>query len=94
MFLSAQGLKAGFMVVFVLLSFLAGCVDAKKEPESQKLFEAACSRCHSIDIPRALKRTREEWAMTVSRMRSQNRAELTDREANAIIDYLAKKHGR
>ncbi|MGQ9744556.1 MAG: hypothetical protein ACUVQV_00875 [Dissulfurimicrobium sp.] len=52
-----------------------------------------CSLCHSIERPRSMRMTREEWAKTVMRMQEHARV-FTDAEARIIIDYLSEHYGR
>ena len=60
---------------------------------AEKLFEAKCKLCHSIDRPKNTKKTYEGWKSTVTRMRSYAPV-ITDEQAELIIDYLAHHYGR
>jgi cytochrome c5 len=61
--------------------------------DAKTLFEKKCSACHSADRPKSLKKTNEEWAKTVTRMKEKT-ANITNDEASMIIDYLAKTYGK
>jgi cytochrome c5 len=61
--------------------------------KAEALFKAKCSTCHAIERPKGKKKTPQGWEQTVMRMKNVNRAPLTDDEARAIIDYLAKEYG-
>ena len=60
---------------------------------AEKLFEAKCKLCHSIDRPKNAKKTYEGWKSTVMRMMSYAPV-ITDEQAEMIIDYLAHHHGK
>lgn len=66
------------------------CAQGNKDPKG--LFEATCSRCHSLDIPRGERLTKQGWTDIVARMRS-NGCDMTDAEAAIIRDYLAEEYG-
>ena len=93
-------------VLGLALSLLIGVaqnVPASGTPENV-LFEQKCSICHSIERPESKVKTRkenlkanqkeiEEWETTVTRMRNDHDAPITDDEARVIIEYLAKHYG-
>jgi mono/diheme cytochrome c family protein len=57
-----------------------------------ELLEGRCARCHGLDLVRAASKTQAEWEATVERMRDKG-AELTDAEAQTLVDYLAETYG-
>jgi cytochrome c5 len=57
--------------------------------DGKTLFENHCGKCHNLDRTKSKKKTREEWATTVFRMK-QNGAAITDDEAKIIINYLSE----
>jgi len=57
------------------------------------LFEQKCSICHSIERPKSKIKTRKEWETTVTRMRNEHDAPITDDEARMIIEYLTEHYG-
>ena len=82
-------------VLGLALSLLIGVaqnVPASGTP-AKKLFEQKCSICHSIERPKSKVKTRKEWETTVTRMRNDHDAPITDDEARVIIEYLAKHCG-
>lgn len=81
------------VVVSVLVSFLmayAGVPDDK----AKELFEARCSVCHNPDYATGTSNTAEQWRTTVMRMKNENGASITEEEAETIIDYLSRHHGK
>jgi mono/diheme cytochrome c family protein len=63
--------------------------------EGASLLEARCTACHSIDrIDRVkqAKKTRDQWAQTVTRMVGKG-AQLNAAEQSTAIDYLSKTYG-
>ncbi|TKJ28997.1 MAG: hypothetical protein CEE40_09980 [Chloroflexi bacterium B3_Chlor] len=57
-----------------------------------ELLQERCTRCHTLDRVRASSKTEAEWEATVGRMRGKG-AELTDAEAQTLIEYLAEAYG-
>jgi hypothetical protein len=51
-----------------------------------------CTRCHPIDRIQKARKTRTQWAATVSRMQSHG-LQVTGEERASIIDYLALRDG-
>lgn len=56
------------------------------------LLETRCSVCHSADKPRQVKKTREQWEQTVTRMIGKG-AQVTEAEKTVLVDYLALTYG-
>ena len=81
--------------VFVVLSFLvlAQRAKAEKQPDPKALFESTCSQCHSLEVPRGERLTRDGWTSILSRMKS-NGCVISDADAKTIIDYLTKEYGK
>jgi len=63
-----------------------------QEDPGKSLFETKCGICHSLDRPKAKKKDRAGWEKTVMRMKNANGCPITDDEAKAIIDHLAKNY--
>jgi mono/diheme cytochrome c family protein len=80
------------LAVLVILVF-AHRAKAEKETDPMALFEATCSQCHSLDVPRGERLTRDGWTAIVSRMKT-NGCVITDADAKTIIDYLTKEFGK
>ena len=55
------------------------------------LLETRCSACHNADRPRQVKKTREQWEQTVTRMIGKG-AQLTEVEKTVLVEYLAKTY--
>ena len=58
----------------------------------QDLLEARCTKCHNLDRVKAASKTLDEWTATVGRMRGKG-ADLTDAEAETLLEYLAETYG-
>jgi mono/diheme cytochrome c family protein len=78
--------------VLSVLIFSYGA-NAEKQTDPKALFESTCSQCHSLDVPRGERLTRDGWTSIVSRMKS-NGCVITDSETKTLIDYLAKEFGK
>lgn len=63
------------------------------DAEAKALFEARCSACHPLSRPLSRNRERKWWVETVTRMQKVNGCNITDGEAQTIVDYLAKIRG-
>ena len=61
--------------------------------KGKALFEEKCTLCHAKSRAFLLSMDRGGWANTVERMRKENGSRITDAEAEAIVDYLAKVRG-
>ena len=78
--------------VFLSAAVFVNIPDAMSGNNAEALFKSKCGECHSIDIPLSERKTKDGWKDIVQRMRS-NGAQLTDKEAEAIIAYLSKERG-
>ncbi len=63
-----------------------------KAMASPEFFEKTCTRCHDLDTVSSSRRSRDEWAAVVQSMIDRG-AELTDAQAVAIVNYLARNYG-
>jgi len=101
--------KKGFLSIFIatlaLLALIAACGGGQEpaQPPSPpstppplaggaELLQERCTRCHTLDRVMAATKTQAEWEATVERMRGKG-AELTDDEAQILIEYLAETYG-
>lgn len=78
-------------VGLTLLVLAVGC--SGPPSEGQRLFEKRCSRCHTVETPLGKRKDREGWKRTVWAMRKRG-AELTDAEAQKVVDYLVRVRGK
>ena len=62
------------------------------EPGGEELLQVRCTRCHTLDRVQAAAKTQAEWEATVERMRGKG-AELTDAEAQTVVEYLTETYG-
>jgi mono/diheme cytochrome c family protein len=60
--------------------------------DGASLLETRCADCHSIDRVKQAKKTRAQWAQTVTRMIHQG-AQLNSAEQALVIDTLSKTYG-
>jgi competence protein ComEA len=65
---------------------------AMAQDQGQALIERACTKCHSINATIRQRNSKDRWQDVVDNMISRG-AELTDPEAERLIDYLAKTYG-
>ena len=79
-------------VIFFSPAFLLRSA-ATTEGESKALFEQKCSQCHSIDLPRSHRYTKDEWFSTVRLMKTYG-CPITGEEGTIIAEYLAKEYGK
>jgi cytochrome c2 len=62
------------------------------DPSGEELVEARCTRCHGLETTTGAAKTPPQWESTVDRMIAKG-AELTDAEAQILVDYLAENYG-
>lgn len=89
----------------VLLGLAVACGGGAEEPSApppteestgdlsgEELVEARCTRCHGLETTTGAAKTPPQWESTVDRMIAKG-AELTDAEAQVLVDYLAETYG-
>ena len=78
-----------------LKSAVADRDSATVEMEKMKeVFEEACTECHDTEeLDEHGNDTREGWAEVVQRMVEENDAELTEEQAQIVVDYLVVTRG-
>lgn len=62
------------------------------EVGGDELLQARCTVCHDLGRVEAASKTQAEWEATVARMRG-NGAQLTDAEAQTLVEFLAETYG-
>lgn len=82
-------------LLFLSIFAVGAAVFAAASPLSTKVspsreVQSACSACHSLDVVRAQRLSREEWAVELRKMMKMG-ARL--RNQNAVLDYLARTYG-
>ncbi len=86
-----QGISAlGLLVAGVTWAGETGSANTGT-PEAAKLFQSACSTCHSLDTVTQKQKTKEEWRQVVKNMVAKG-ADLKPEEANAVAEYLGTKY--
>jgi mono/diheme cytochrome c family protein len=103
--MSGKKVVLSFVLVGLVIVCLAvACGGAQEEPTAppaeepagdlsgEELLEARCTQCHGLDPVEAASKTEAEWEDTVERMIGKG-AELTDAEAQTLVQYLAETYG-
>lgn len=87
-------MKRAAAVVLAGMCLVAGfAVSGGAAEEGKGLFEAKCGICHPLSRSLSKNKDRKGWAATVKRMKEVNRCQITDAEAEEIVEYLAKERG-
>lgn len=89
----------------VLLALAVACGGGAEEPSApppaeespgdlggEELVEARCTGCHGLETTTGAAKTPQQWESTVDRMIAMG-TELTDAEAQVLVDYLAENYG-
>ena len=63
------------------------------DDSGKALFEEKCRICHELERPLGQRKSRAEWAATVTRMKETNGCPITDEQAARIVDHLAEVRG-
>ncbi len=85
--------SAGWLLAFVLA--LAGVTHAQPtlpEAPARKIVESVCGACHDVGTATGKRHTRAEWDAVIDTMANRG-AQATDKEFDAIVEYLAKYFG-
>ena len=87
-------LAAGLLCVVALASGCGPSSSASNLPASDPsgVIGVTCGRCHPLSRVEHARHDRAGWTATIARMR-QHGARLTDPQAQAVIDFLAKRDG-
>ena len=93
------------LVGVALLALAVACGGGAEEPSApppaeesagdlggEELIEARCRRCHGVETVTGAAKSQAQWESTVDRMIAKG-AELTDAEAEILVDYLAETYG-
>lgn len=96
-------LAVALLAAAILSSCGSGSSEPTKAPPTQPaagdqsidgatLLDARCSSCHSADVVKSQKQTREQWAQTVGGMVRRG-AKLSEAEQATLVEFLAKTYG-
>lgn len=85
------------LAVIAVFPFMVGGLAVAEEFDMEKasqLFEVKCAKCHPVERPKGKNKSKGDWTSTVKRMQSKSPGWFTDEEAETLIEYLSKVHGR
>jgi len=89
-------LSVAMMGMALTATLVSGCgstVSAgTSATDASAIMSATCSRCHPITRVNNARHDRAGWTATIGRMRAHG-AQLTDQQAQAVVDYLTKRDG-
>jgi hypothetical protein len=85
---------SGLVIMALIVACGGGEGPAPESPTAggEDLLEARCTKCHDLEPVQAEGRTLDEWEEEVEHMRELG-AELTDAEAQTLVEYLAETYG-
>ena len=86
-----------FLAIIAIGLFVFGSLAFAQDFDMEKasqLFEAKCSKCHSVERPKGKVKSREEWTATVKRMQAKSPGWYSDEEAETLIEYLSTTYGK
>jgi hypothetical protein len=84
---------AAIIVAVVMIFAGIGAVTAADDPAAKALLEDLCSYCHTSEYATDIADTEAGWRITVARMIDENGADISKKDAETIIKYLAANHG-
>ncbi len=94
MFLLEPGPEGRFNYVYSsarLLLHKYSVINRLTPAETNRLYQSTCTRtCHSTGVIETSPRTAMEWDWIITRMKGPDRADITDRQAAVITEYLQK----
>jgi cytochrome c-type biogenesis protein CcmH/NrfF len=80
------------LVIAALAACGGGAPPDEAVADGATLLETRCVQCHDLERTTSQTKTRDQWAATVTDMIDVG-AELSDAEAEVLIDYLAETYG-
>jgi competence protein ComEA len=80
------------LLIALLTAALARAQDALPEAPAKKTVETVCGACHEIQTAIGTRRTKAGWNSVIDAMANRG-ARASDREFDAIVEYLAKYFG-
>ncbi|MEJ5300135.1 MAG: c-type cytochrome [Thermodesulforhabdaceae bacterium] len=85
--------KKAFLILFFLLLALAFLNIESYGDDPRQLFEKKCNACHSSEKPKSLRKSKQDWEKTVLRMKNKKGSNISDEEAQIIIEFLSNNYG-
>jgi cytochrome c2 len=95
---AVRSITYGFLGCSVAAAALLAVPHATAQEKTAKvdgksLFEQKCLKCHKVEKFKSQHNSRSEWETILSRM-ERNSCVLSEAEATALSDYLAKQYGK
>ncbi len=84
---------AGFLGLWTAAALPAAASGDFDLEAARAVFEARCSRCHSLDRPLKKNKSREGWKKTVYRMKRYAGGAISEGDAERIVEYLVRTRG-
>ena len=66
---------------------LTGQQNAAAPPSGAELFRSKCGKCHDLERALGKSRSREAWYATITRMKEEHQAEITQAEIEQLVQY-------
>jgi DNA uptake protein ComE-like DNA-binding protein len=84
----------GKVVVYIPGSEQApGAAAPSASTKGEVALTSSCTQCHGLNLITEKRQTREQWSTTVDQMQERG-ADVTDEQAELIVDYLAAHFGK
>ena len=79
---------SGLMAALLLTTTVAAQADTLPPGPGRDMVAKACAQCHSADVVSAQRKTRADWADTVTQMVASG-AQVSDADFDKVVNYLA-----
>jgi len=79
---------SGLIAGFVLIAATAAQADTLPPGPGREMVAKACAQCHSADVVSAQRKSRADWADTVTQMVASG-AQVSDADFDKVVTYLA-----
>ena len=79
---------SGLTAALFLTATVAAQADTLPPDPGRDMVAKACAQCHSADVVSAQRKTRADWADTVTQMVASG-AQVSDADFDKVVNYLA-----
>lgn len=79
---------SGLIAGFILTATVAAQADTLPPGPGHDTVMKACAQCHSADVVSSQRKTRADWADTVTQMMASG-AQISDADFDKVVNYLA-----